>query len=65
MMCGACEKRLCGALEREFGVTRVTASHTAGQAVMISETAPDAGKLASVISDTGFEMLSASSEPCG
>ena len=58
MQCGMCEAHVNDAVRRAFPVKKVTSSHTKGQTVILGEQA-----LRDVISQTGYEVTSFSSEP--
>lgn len=64
MRCGMCESHINEALRNAFPVKKVTASHTRGEAVLLSEEEPDIRRLEEVINATGYEFLSAQSKPC-
>lgn len=63
MMCGMCESHINTAIRNAFPAKKVTASHTKGEAVILSEEEPDPERLKEVINATGYEFRSAQSEP--
>ena len=63
MMCGMCESHINDCLRRNFNVKKVSSSHTKGETVIISETAPDEEMLKKVIAQTGYELKGIRSEP--
>ena len=63
MMCGMCEAHVCDAIRGKFNVKKVTASHSKGQAVILSEQALDEAALRAAIDATGYEAGSVTSHP--
>ena len=63
MMCGMCEAHVCDAIRAKLNVKKVTASHSKGQAVILSEQAPDGAALRAAIDATGYEAGSITSRP--
>ena len=57
MMCGMCEAHVSDAIRGALPVKKVTASHTKGQAVILSEAPLDA------IGKTGYEVQGVSARP--
>ena len=57
MMCPMCEKHVKEAIEKNFDVTSVTASHEAKKVEILSADALDYEKLAAVIKDAGYEPI--------
>ena len=45
MMCGMCEAHICDVIRARFAVRKVTASHSKGQAVILSESGLDEAAL--------------------
>ena len=63
MMCGMCEAHICDVIRARFAVRKVTASHSKGQAVVLSESGLDEAALRQAIAETGYELQGISSEP--
>ena len=63
MMCGMCEAHICDVIRARFAVRKVTASHSKGQAVILSESGLDEAALRAAITDTGYEVKEVSSAP--
>ena len=62
MMCGMCESHINDAIRRVFNVKKVSSSHTKGETVILSEMPIDESALKQTIDDTGYIMLSVTSE---
>ena len=58
MMCGMCESHINDAIRR-----KVTASHSKGQAVILSESGLDEAALRQAIAETGYEVTAVSARP--
>ena len=63
MMCGMCESHICDNIRNNFNVKKVTASHSKGQAVIISEDPISAELLREKIGETGYTVLDVRSGP--
>ena len=63
MMCGMCEAHICDVIRARFAVRKVTASHSKGQAVILSESGLDEAALRQAIAETGYELQGISSGP--
>ena len=63
MMCGHCEAHINDTIRKAAAVRKVTASHTKGQAVVITDAPPDLDAIKAAIHATGYEVLSAESVP--
>ncbi len=63
MMCSMCQAHINDALRRTFEGAKVSSSHTKGRAELISEAPLDEAKLRAAIEETGYKVLSVSSEP--
>ena len=63
MQCGMCESHVNDAVRNAFAVKKVTSSHSKRQTVIVSEVPLDAQKLTETINETGYTVLSISSEP--
>ena len=58
MMCPMCEKHVREAIEKNFDVKEVTASHEEKQAVILSDAPLDAQKLIRTVNDAGYKTIS-------
>lgn len=65
MMCGMCEAHINDAIRKNFDVKKVSSSHSKGKTEIVSENAPDKAALKSVIEETGYTLLSVSTERYG
>ena len=65
MMCGMCEAHICDVIRARFAVRKVTASHSKGQAVILSESGLDEAALRQAIAETGYEVTAVSARPAG
>ena len=63
MACGMCEAHINDAVRQAFSVKKVTSSHTKKQTIIITENDISEQDLKKVISNTGYEVVSVSSEP--
>lgn len=63
MMCGMCEAHVSDAIRDALPVKKVTASHTKGQAVILSETPLDEEALRAAIGKTSYEVQGVSARP--
>lgn len=63
MACGMCEAHINNAVRQAFPVKKVTSSHTKKQTIIIAENDISESELKKVIADTGYEIVSVSSEP--
>ena len=63
MMCGMCEAYVSDAIRGALPVKKVTASHTKGQAVILSEAPLDEETLRAAIGKTGYEVQGVSTRP--
>ena len=63
MMCGMCEAHICDVIRARFAVKKVTASHSKGQAVILSESGLDEAALRQAIAETGYEVTAVSARP--
>ncbi len=62
MMCGHCEAHVNDTIRKAFDVKKVNSSHTKGQTEIISETPLDEEKLKAAVNETGYTVLSVTSE---
>ncbi|MBQ6153814.1 MAG: heavy metal translocating P-type ATPase [Ruminococcus sp.] len=58
MMCPMCEKHVREAIEKNFDVKEVTASHEEKQAVILSELPLDNDKVMQTVNDAGYKAIS-------
>ncbi|MBQ4370480.1 MAG: cation transporter [Oscillospiraceae bacterium] len=63
MMCSMCQAHINDALRRAFEGIKVSSSHAKKRAEIISEAPLDEAKLRAAIEETGYKVLSVSSEP--
>lgn len=63
MMCGMCESHINDAIRKDFSVKKVTASHSKGTCVVLSENALDESRLRDTIDATGYTLLDVQSAP--
>ncbi len=58
MMCPMCEKHVREAIEKDFNVKEVTASHEEKKAVILSDAPLDAAAVMKTVSDAGYKAIS-------
>ena len=63
MMCLMCEAHIQDAIRKAFAVKSVKASHTKGEAVIVSEEAISEAALHAAIDPTGYTLGAVVSEP--
>ena len=63
MMCAHCEAHTNEAVRGAFDVKEVTSSAKKGETVIISESDIDGARLADVIAEAGYKLVSVTSEP--
>ena len=63
MMCGMCEAHICDAVRAKFPVKKVSASHSKGQAVILSQEPLDTEALRRTIGETGYDVKDIQSHP--
>ena len=63
MMCGMCESHINDAIRNAFSVKKVSASHSKGEADIISEEPIDEAKLREAITKIGYDFVSMTSKP--
>ena len=63
MACGMCESHVNDAIRNAFSVKKVSASHSKGEADIISEEPIDEAKLREAITKTGYDFVSMTSKP--
>ncbi|MCD8285995.1 MAG: cation transporter [Clostridia bacterium] len=62
MHCGMCEAHVNDMVRDAADVKKVTSSHTKGETVILSETAPDTEAIAAAIQAQGYRVLSSETE---
>ncbi|MBR6336258.1 MAG: heavy-metal-associated domain-containing protein [Ruminococcus sp.] len=63
MMCSMCEAHVNDAVRSKLRVKKVTSSHKKGETVIISEGELTKQELCGVIDETGYKVISVTSEP--
>ena len=63
MMCEMCEAHINDAIRKHFAVKSAKSSRKKKQCVVLSEAPLDEAKVREVIGQTGYDLLSISSEP--
>ena len=63
MMCGMCVAHVNDAIRKAFPVKKVSASHSKGQAVLLTETDISEEELCKAIDATGYRVLSVTKVP--
>lgn len=63
MMCEMCEAHINDAIRKNFTVKSAKSNRKKKQCVVVSEEALDEAKIRKVIGETGYDLLSISSEP--
>jgi copper chaperone CopZ len=63
MMCEMCEAHINDAIRRSFAVKSAKSNRKKKQCVVVSEAPLDEAKVREVIGQTGYDLLSISSEP--
>ena len=63
MMCGMCEAHINDAIRKNFDVKKVSSSHSKGKTEIVSENTLVLEELKSVINQTGYKLVSTSTEP--
>ncbi len=63
MACSMCESHICDAIRRAFPVKKVTASHRAGQAVVLTEGPIDLTALREAVDKTGYRVTGVTTQP--
>ena len=63
MACGMCESHVCDTIRNKFSVKKVTASHSRGEAVILSETQLPEAELKAALDPTGYRLLRYSCAP--
>lgn len=62
MMCGMCEAHVNDCIRANFLVNSVSSSHRKGEAILLSETAPEVARLREVLGALGYTVTSVHSE---
>ena len=63
MMCSMCEAHVNDAVRKKLTVKKVTSSHKKGETVIISEGELTKQELSGVLDETGYKVISVTSEP--
>ncbi len=63
MMCGMCEAHVSDAFRNHMPVKKVTASHSKGQAVLISDEPLESSAVEKALEGTGYEVTDIRQEP--
>lgn len=63
MMCSMCESHVNDAIRNHLSVNKVSASHSKGEATIISEDPISKGELEKALDGSGYKILSVSSKP--
>ena len=63
MMCSMCEAHVNDAVRKKLTVKKVTSSHKKGETVIISEGEITKQELSGVLDETGYKVISVTSEP--
>ena len=63
MACSMCEAHVNDAIRRAFPVKKVVSSHGKGQTEIFAEAEIPQDRLAAVLQDTGYRLLSMATEP--
>ena len=63
MMCSMCESHINEVIRKNFKTKKVAANRGKGEAVIVSEEAPDPDLLRKVIADTGYTAGEVKTEP--
>ena len=63
MACGMCESHVCDTIRSKFSVKKVTASHSRGEAVILSETQIPEAELKAALDPTGYKLLGYACQP--
>ncbi len=64
MACGMCEAHINDTIRKIYpSAKKTSASHKKGEAVFVTENAPDESMLKKAINDTGYTFVSMTSEP--
>lgn len=63
MMCSMCEAHVNDAVRSKLRVKKVTSSHKKGETVIISEGEITKQELSGVLDETGYKVISVTSEP--
>ena len=63
MMCGMCEAHVSDVIRNQFHIKKVTASHSKGQAVIVSDAPLDEAALRKAIGDTGYTVTDVAMRP--
>lgn len=62
MMCGMCEAHVNDCIRANFKVKSVSSSHKKGEAILLSEQAPEVSRLRDALGNLGYTVTSVHSE---
>ena len=63
MACSMCEAHINDCIRKDFDVKKVKSSYKKGETVILSEKSFDEQNLKTAIQNTGYSLISVSSEP--
>ena len=63
MMCGMCEAHVSDVIRSKFNIKKVSASHSKGQAVLISDEPLESSAVEKALEGTGYEVTDIRQEP--
>ena len=63
MACGMCEAHMNDAIKAAFKVKKVVSSHEKNVTVILSDAELDRAKLEATVTDTGYKLISVTTEP--
>ena len=63
MMCSMCEAHVNDAIRRNFDVASAKSDRRKGRCVVVSEEPLDEGRVRSVLSETGYDLVSLETAP--
>ena len=62
MMCGMCESHINDVIRKTIPVKKISSSHSKGETEIIAEAPLDEDRLRMAIGETGYELVSVSTE---
>lgn len=63
MSCGMCESHINDVIRQNFQIKKVSSSHAKGETTILSDGEIDEALAKKVIADTGYTLISLTSEP--
>ena len=63
MACSMCESHVCDTIRNQFSIKKVSASHSKGEAVILSETELSEADLKAALDPTGYRVTGYSCQP--